>query len=103
MDFLELMNYQGLLIGLVAFILIGVFHPVVIHAEYRYGKQSWPFFLFPGLLLVAVSLFLKSQIFSVVTGVLAFALFWSTFELFKQHERVLKGRAKKNPKRDYSK
>jgi len=46
-------------------------------------------------------LFFQTRIASVLLGVLGFALLWSTIELFKQHERVLKGQAKRNPKRNY--
>ena len=87
--------------GLVSFLLIGVFHPVVIRVEYHFGKQAWPVFLTGGLAAIAASLFLHQRIASVLLGVLGFALLWSTLELFKQHERVLKGRAKKNPNRTY--
>jgi len=94
-------SFDGFLIGLAAFVLIGVFHPVVIRVEYHYGKRVWPFFLVGGLAAAAASLFLDQRMLSVLFGVLGFALFWSTLELFKQHERVMKGQAKKNPKRSY--
>ncbi|HKL37995.1 MAG TPA: DUF4491 family protein, partial [Bacteroidales bacterium] len=94
--------FEGFLIGLAAFVLIGIFHPVVIRVEYHYGKRVWPIFLIAGLAATIVSLFLDQRMLSVLFGVLGFALFWSTLELFKQHERVVKGQAKKNPKRKYS-
>lgn len=31
------MYWQGIVIGLVCFIIIGVFHPVIIKGEYYYG------------------------------------------------------------------
>jgi len=94
-------NLEGFLVGLIAFLLIGVFHPVVIRVEYHYGKKVWPFFLITGVVALLTSLFLEQRMFSVILGVLGFALFWSTLELFKQHERVLKGQARKNPNRKY--
>jgi hypothetical protein len=93
--------FEGFLIGLAAFVLIGVFHPVVIRVEYHFGKGVWPLFLVAGLAAALVSLFIDQRMLSVLLGVLGFALFWSTFEIFKQHERVLKGQAKKNPKRNH--
>jgi hypothetical protein len=93
--------FEGFLIGLAAFVLIGVFHPVVIRVEYHFGKRVWPLFLVAGLAAALVSLFIDQRMLSVLLGVLGFALFWSTFEIFKQHERVLKGQAKKNPKRNH--
>ncbi|MCF8335162.1 MAG: DUF4491 family protein [Bacteroidales bacterium] len=95
------LNVEGFAIGLLAFVIIGVFHPVVIKVEYHFGKKAWPVFLFSGVVLTIVSLFSENTFLSVIFGVTGFALFWSTFELFQQHKRVLKGQAKKNPNRSY--
>src|SRR6056297_3529938 len=94
-------NLEGFAIGLLAFIIIGVFHPVVIKVEYHFGKKAWPVFLFSGVAFAVISLFFENKFVSVFLGVLGFALFWSTLEIFKQHQRVLKGQAKKNPNRTY--
>lgn len=32
------MNFSGILIGVLTFFLIGLFHPIVIYAEYYFGK-----------------------------------------------------------------
>lgn len=101
MEYLPDIYLEGPLVGLVAFVLIGVFHPVVVRVEYHFGRQVWPVFLGSGLAAIAASVFFHQRIYSVLLGVLGFALLWSTIELFKQHERVLKGRAKKNPERTY--
>lgn len=94
------MNWQGFLLGLAAFVMIGLFHPVVAKMEYHLGKRSWWMLFFPGLACLAATFFLR-PVASIILGCLAFSLFWSTLELFYQHERVLKGRAKRNPKRNY--
>mgnify|MGYP006277038173 CR=1 FL=1 len=91
MDWLNNLNIEGFLVGLFAFFLIGVFHPVVIKLERNYGKKVWPFLLFPGVGFAIVSVFITHTLISVGLGVLAFALFWSTIEIFKQEKRV-KGR-----------
>jgi len=88
MDWLNDLNFQGFLVGLFAFFLIGVFHPIVIGVERNFGKEVWPFFFIPGIVLIILSLVIKHTFISVGMGVLAFALFWSTIELFKQHKRV---------------
>ncbi|MGM0496840.1 MAG: DUF4491 family protein [Bacteroidota bacterium] len=88
MDWLHDLNIQGFLVGLFAFFLIGVFHPIVIKVERRFGKRVWPYFLTPGLILTLFSMIIEHTLLSVGLGVLAFALFWSTIELFKQHKRV---------------
>ena len=39
------LNYMGLLIGIATFVIIGLFHPLVIKAEYYIGVKSWWIFL----------------------------------------------------------
>lgn len=94
------MNYLGPLLGLVSFVTIGVFHPIVVKLEYYLGKKSWWMLALPGLIIVLVSLFMN-EVVSILLGVLGFSLFWSAHEMFKQHNRVLRGQAKRNPKRNY--
>ena len=65
------MNLTGLLVGLATFLVIGLFHPLVIKAEYYIGVTSWVVF--------------------AVAGVVAFSSFWSILEVFEQRERVRKG------------
>jgi len=97
------LNIEGVGVGLAAFLIIGVFHPIVIKAEYRFGKQVWPFFFIAGVIFILISMTFEGKFISVILGVTGFALFWSTLELFKQHQRVLKGQARKNPQRTYHK
>jgi len=99
MDFSNI-YVSGVVIGIISLIITGVFHPIVIKLEYYYGKKSWKLLFAIGILCVGISLFSSTHI-SIFTGVLAFSLFWSCIELFKQHKRVLLGRAKKNPNRNY--
>jgi|TARA_B110000263_G_scaffold26326_1_gene20139 hypothetical protein len=33
------MHFEGVAIGLLVFVIIGVFHPMVIKTEYYYGKK----------------------------------------------------------------
>ncbi len=98
---MALINFDGLIFGVIAFLLIGVFHPVVIKVEYHFGKRTWPLFALLGIVFCAISILFTNNYISVVLGVLGFSLFWSAYEIVKQHDRVLKGRAKRNPKRDY--
>ncbi|MFW5850615.1 MAG: DUF4491 family protein [Bacteroidota bacterium] len=94
------MFINGILIGFASFVITGIFHPVVIKLEYYYGTKSWIWLCIPGIALLFVSLF-TSTIVSILLGVLAFSLFWSCIEIFKQRTRVLQGRARKNPNRSY--
>lgn len=91
------MNFQGLIIGIAAFAIIGVFHPIVIKSEYYIGKKVWPIFLLMGLLLIALSLFIDNITISAITGITGFTSLWSIHELFEQEERVKKGWFPKNP------
>ncbi|MFO8235963.1 MAG: DUF4491 family protein [Bacteroidales bacterium] len=101
MDFLNELNINGFLVGLGSFFLIGIFHPVVKYVEYYFGKKAWPAFFIPGIVLTIASGFFERTMITVFLGVFAFALFWSTLEIFQQHKRVLKGQAKANPNRKY--
>lgn len=65
------MAFGGILLGAATFLCIGAFHPLVIHAEYRWGRRCW----------------------------WAFSFFWSILEVFEQEKRVLKGWFPENPKR----
>ena len=94
------LNWTGLLTGLGVFFMIGLFHPVVARMEYHLGKRSWWMLFFPGAGCLAASFFCQ-PVWSMLLGCLAFSLFWSTLEIFWQHERVLKGRARRNPERSY--
>lgn len=94
------MNIDGLLIGAATFIIIGLFHPIVIKAEYYFGVKCWWVFLVAGILGVAGSLYVSNSLLSTLIGVFAFSSFWSIKEIFEQRERVRKGWFPKNPKRD---
>lgn len=101
MEFLATLNWQGVVIGLSTFIIIGVFHPIVIKFEYYFGTKCWWWFLIAGFLLIAVAMLLESVMLSALLGVTAFSCFWSILEIFEQQERVRKGWFPRNPKRKY--
>jgi hypothetical protein len=93
------MNYEGILLGAGAFLCIGLFHPLVIKAEYYFGGKSWWAFLIVGILAAVGSLFVENTYLSIFLGIFAFSSFWSIGEVFKQRERVRKGWFPMNPKR----
>ena len=92
-------RFGGLLVGAASFLIIGLLHPVVIKAEYRYGKGCWPLFAAAGALCYLASVFMASQILSILLAVLGFTLFWCVRELYEQEERVKKGWFPANPDR----
>ena len=95
------LHYQGIILGLATFIIIGLFHPLVIKAEYHFGVRFWIVFLVVGLMASFVSLLIEDITISSLFGVLGFSCFWSIQEMFDQVKRVKQGRYPKNPKRNY--
>lgn len=98
---IDFMHFEGLLIGIVTFIIIGVFHPIVIKAEYYWGTKCWWLFLFLGIAGIVSALLLESVFWSALCGVFAFSSLWSIKEIFEQEDRVRKGWFPRNPKRRY--
>ena len=97
-DIMEL-NFSGVIIGVATFLVIGLFHPLVIKAEYYIGVKSWWLFLVLGILSGVASLLVANLIISILLGVVAFSSFWSIGEVFQQRKRVEKGWFPANPKR----
>lgn len=96
------LNWEGLVIGMGTFLIIGLFHPIVIKAEYHWGKQCWPIFLVLGCVSGIAALFVSNTLLASFLGVFAFSSFWSILEMFEQEERVRKGWFPKNPNRKYN-
>ena len=93
------MNFSGIIVGLATFLIIGVFHPIVLKAEYHFGKRCWWAFAIAGVVFAAISLFMTNLVWSTITGVTAFSCFWSIHELIEQEKRVSRGWFPANPKR----
>ncbi|MBO1734066.1 MAG: DUF4491 domain-containing protein [Coprobacter sp.] len=101
MQFLENNHLLGLIIGISTFLIIGIFHPIVVKAEYYWGTRCWWIFLVTGITGIILSLLTDNVLFAALLGVFAFSSFWTIKELFEQEERVRKGWFPKNPKRTY--
>ena len=93
------MHFEGLAMGVIVFLIIGIFHPVVIKVEYYFGKKVWPVFFVIGWSFVIWSLFTENLFFSIFLGVFGFSCLWSSGELIQQEGRVKKGWFPKNPNR----
>jgi di/tricarboxylate transporter len=98
-DWLAAHHLGGIVIGISTFLIIGIFHPVVIQAEYHWGKRCWWVFLVLGVVGLAAALWVENLLVSSLLGVFAFSSFWSIKEVVEQHERVRKGWFPMNPKR----
>ncbi len=101
MDFLSENNLLGLAIGICTFLVIGLFHPIVIKCEYYFGTRCWWWFLILGLICMGLSVWVGNLFVSALLGVTAFSSFWSILEIFEQQKRVQKGWFPRNPKRKY--
>ena len=91
--------WSGVIIGAVSFLIIGIFHPVVIKCEYYFSEKIWPVFLLSGIFFCILSLFVRQIILSAALAILGFSLLWSIKELKEQTRRVEKGWFPENPKR----
>ncbi|MDR2449519.1 MAG: DUF4491 family protein [Prevotellaceae bacterium] len=91
MEFITAYNLTGVLLGLCTFLIIGIFHPLVIKSEYYFGTRCWWVFLIFGVVGVAAALVVREIFWSSLLSVFAFSSFWGILELFHQRERVRKG------------
>lgn len=99
-EFLTQYNLLGIAIGLATFLIIGLFHPMVIKSEYYFGVRCWWLYLLMGLAAIVASIWIRELFWSTLLAVWGASSFWSIGELFQQRERVRKGWF---PKRDNKK
>lgn len=93
------MIWTGVIIGGISFLIIGIFHPIVIKCEYYFTDRIWPFFLVGGIVFCTLSLFVHQIILSAALAIMGFSMLWSIKELKEQTERVRKGWFPENPNR----
>jgi hypothetical protein len=93
--------FTGIIIAISTFLIIGVFHPVVIKVEYYSGTRYWWVFLLLGLLSIGAAMLIANPLLSAVIGVFGASSLWTIGELFSQRKRVLKGWFPMNPKRKH--
>ena len=74
MEFLNEYHLAGLFIGICTFLIIGLFHPVVVKAEYYWGTKCWWIFLILGIAGVAASLSIDNDIIFFVRRICLFFL-----------------------------
>ena len=91
------LHFTGIAIGVATFLIIGVFHPIVIKSEYYFGVRCWWAFMLVGLATVVASLLVDNVLLSTLLAVIGASSFWSIGELFEQRKRVERGWF---PKRD---
>ena len=99
MEWIDSLHWEGILIGICTFLIIGLFHPIVVKAEYYWGTRCWWIFLLLGIAGLIGSVLVSQILLSTLLGVFSFSSFWTIKEVFEQGERVLKGWFPMNPKR----
>lgn len=96
---ISLLNWQGLAIGACTFLIIGLYHPLVIKGEYYFGLKVNYAFALAGVIASTLALITTSTFWSAILAVVAFSSFWGIKEVYEQRERVRKGWFPANPKR----
>ncbi|MDE6235783.1 MAG: DUF4491 family protein [Muribaculaceae bacterium] len=98
-ELLQEWHLFGIVTGLCTFLIIGLFHPVVIKCEYHFGVKCWWWFAILGAAMCALAVIVSDLFLSTIFGVTGFCGFWTILEIFEQRERVRKGWFPANPKR----
>lgn len=99
LEFLAQYNLTGLAIGVATFLIIGLFHPLVIKGEYYFGVRIWWVFMLMGIVAIVLSVRVGNIFYSTLLAVWGASSMWSVGELFEQRKRVAKGWFPKREKR----
>ena len=97
------MHFDGIILGVLSFLLIGIFHPIVIKAEYYFTKNIWPLFFIVGVGAVSTSVFASNHTARNLLSIFGIICLWSIKELYEQEQRVKKGWFPDGRKRSKSK
>ena len=93
------LNFEGILLAVCTFLIIGLCHPLVIKTEYYLGTKAWWLWLVGGIVCCVWALFVADIFWSALLGVLGASFLWGIGELLAQEKRVAKGWFPMNPKR----
>ncbi len=93
------LHFTGVLLGLFTFLIIGLFHPLVIKGYYYFGMRCRWWFAILGVVALVASVLMEDVMWQTLLGVLAFSSFWSVKEIAEQRDRVAKGWFPSNPRR----
>ena len=95
-----LVNYYGIIMGLVMLVATGIGHVLVIKGEYHWGIKIWPLFFIVGGSCLVTSCFVNNLCLSGSLGITGVTFLWGILELFHQKRRVEKGWFPKKNKTD---
>ena len=85
------MYFTGIIIAVMTFLAIGIWHPIVIKTEYYRGTRAWILYLLIGISCCGAALFIANIFISSFLGVFGASALWGIGELFHQRKRVEKG------------
>ncbi len=89
MEWLNEYHLGGIAIGICTFLIIGLFHPIVVKAEYYWGTRCWWIFLVLGIAGIIGTVLISDILISSLLGVFSFSSFWTIKEIFEQHQMTL--------------
>lgn len=96
-SFITQYNLTGIIVGAAVFLIIGIFHPLVIKGEYYFGTRCWWVFALMGAGGFAGSILVRDLVWSILLAVWGASAFWGIGELFEQRKRVERGWFPKRP------
>lgn len=102
-EFLSQYGLFGLTLGLLTFLIIGLFHPIVIKCHYYFGVGCRWWFLIAAIAAGVGSYLVNDVLWSALLGVLAFSCLWTILEIKEQEQRVARGWFPANPRRSRKK
>lgn len=85
------LHFTGIIIGVATFLIIGLFHPIVIKGEYFFGVGIWWLFLLSGIVSGVASLLVGDVLLSTLLAVWSASSLWGIGELVHQRKRVERG------------
>ena len=56
------LHFTGIIIAVACFLVIGLFHPIVVKTEYYTGTRYWWMFLVGGIACIAGALFVAARL-----------------------------------------
>ncbi len=93
-------HFTGLITGVATFLIIGLFHPLVIKGEYYFGVKCWWAFFLAGVIAIAASICIADPLWSTLLAVFGASSLWGIGELFAQRKRVERGWFPKREKKE---
>ena len=82
------LHFTGIIIAVSTFLIIGIFHPIVIKTEYYWGTRPWWLFFVGGILAVCLAITVENVIASSESSELLpcglSANFWNRRNVWKK-------------------